>query len=420
MGFTVSPQPGVSGYRTARLVFMRTATASHYLQMSVLKMPEFYRKSVATFFCLVILTASLGCYLWVEHVPVSKALFPVHESAIPWKLVTTTDALLGGSSSTSVKDSTLSLDYEVYLTDDLTVPFVIQTIAFAEPADFNSLVDLTRFSTLTFKAKCAPHNILTFYVHVFDEKVTKPEDPASYRMASAPFSCKETLSAVEIDLRRLEVEGWWLDRFDIPASEHRNYRLEKVAAISFNMSQQSPANVRARVNIGELTLHGRDWRYAWAFAGLAVPLWCGYLFWLFRQYTLSLIKDVKEKLKKDLPSIAYQQLSVESHRDREKNQLLRFMAREYANPRMSLEFAVTRLGINRTKINELLRGEFGMTFNGYLKKLRLTEAVRLLSRDGANVAEIARSVGYKNVPYFNTVFKSEYGCTPKTFKRPAD
>ncbi|HEX7027730.1 MAG TPA: AraC family transcriptional regulator [Gammaproteobacteria bacterium] len=379
-------------------------------------MPEFYRKTIVSFLCLSMLTALLGYYLCVELTSVSKTLFPAHESAIPWKLMTTTDVPFGGSSSTTVNDSTLSLNYDVYLTDDLEIPFVIQALAFAEPGDFNSLVDLTKFSRLTFKARCMPHNVLTFYVHLFDEEVTRRGDPSSYRTASTPFFCKETRSDVEIDFRHLEVERWWLNTFDISVSDHRNYRLDKVGAISYGMSPHSPVNVRAQIDIGELILHGHDWRYAWAFAGLAVPLWCGYLFWLFRQYTSSLIKDVKDKLNKDLPLIAYQQLSVEPHRDREKGQLLRFMAREYSNPDMSLEFAVTALGINRTKINELLRDELGMTFNAYLKKLRLAEATRLLSRDGANVADIARSVGYKNVPYFITLFKDEYGCTPKTFK----
>jgi len=83
---------------------------------------------------------------------------------------------------------------------------------------------------------------------------------------------------------------------------------------------------------------------------------------------------------------------------------------------MSLELAVTRLGINRTKINELLRDELDTTFNAYLKKLRLTEAARLLCRDDTDVADVPRLVGYRNVPYFNTLFKNEYGCTPKTFK----
>ncbi|HTF85023.1 MAG TPA: helix-turn-helix domain-containing protein, partial [Cellvibrio sp.] len=59
----------------------------------------------------------------------------------------------------------------------------------------------------------------------------------------------------------------------------------------------------------------------------------------------------------------------------------------------------------------------GFTFTGYLNKLRLTEAARLLKEgEDANVAEIAYSVGYKNVSYFNKLFKEEYGCPPKAFK----
>jgi AraC-like DNA-binding protein len=49
--------------------------------------------------------------------------------------------------------------------------------------------------------------------------------------------------------------------------------------------------------------------------------------------------------------------------------------------------------------------------------LRLTEAARLLSENsGAAILEIAYSVGYSNVSYFNKLFKEEYGCTPKVFR----
>ena len=93
------------------------------------------------------------------------------------------------------------------------------------------------------------------------------------------------------------------------------------------------------------------------------------------------------------------------------------MATEYADPDLTLEKAITILGINRTTINEILKRELGFTFTAYLNKLRLTEAARLLSeKDNASVAEIAHSVGYNNVSYFNKLFKNEYGYTPKTFK----
>ena len=93
------------------------------------------------------------------------------------------------------------------------------------------------------------------------------------------------------------------------------------------------------------------------------------------------------------------------------------MATEYANPDISLESVTLSLGINRTKINEILKEELALTFTAYLNKLRLTEAARLLSEnEDANVSEIAYLVGYNNVSYFNKLFKNEYGCTPKTFK----
>jgi AraC-like DNA-binding protein len=93
------------------------------------------------------------------------------------------------------------------------------------------------------------------------------------------------------------------------------------------------------------------------------------------------------------------------------------MATEYATPELSLETAATQLGINRTKINDILKEELGLTFTAYLNKLRLTEAARLLSQnEDVNVSEIAYLVGYNNPSYFNKLFKIEYDCTPKTFK----
>jgi AraC-like DNA-binding protein len=76
-----------------------------------------------------------------------------------------------------------------------------------------------------------------------------------------------------------------------------------------------------------------------------------------------------------------------------------------------------RIGADREKINEILKTELGMTFTGYVNKLRLTEAARLLTdKVGMPIADVAFSVGYANVSYFNKLFKEEYDCTPKAFR----
>jgi AraC-like DNA-binding protein len=97
--------------------------------------------------------------------------------------------------------------------------------------------------------------------------------------------------------------------------------------------------------------------------------------------------------------------------------VLKYIATNYTNPELELESVVAGTGANRNKVNELLKTELGMTFTGYVNKLRLTEAARLLTeKSTATVAEIAYSVGYANVSYFNRLFKEEYGCTPKAFR----
>lgn len=378
-------------------------------------MLAFYKKVVPLFFGLVALTFLLALICF-NRVFVRDALLPARDSVIPWKLETITDGEKGGTSSITVNDSSFSLDFDYVLGGELRYPYVSTVLAFADLQNAKQLVDLSKYSTLTFRAKCAPHNILSFHLHSFDPRVTDPGNFSSYRIAETWFSCSGKWSDVAIDLRHIKVAEWWLQAFNADISD-RDFWPNKVIALSFLASRRGPVNKPAYVQIDELTLHGRQWRYAWALAGLSVCIWACFIYWLLKQYTRSLTMDVEDKLRKDRPLIAYQQLSIEPQKDREKTLLLRFMATEYADPDVSLEKAITALGINRTKINEILKKELGFTFTAYLNKLRLTEAARLLSENNkANVAEIAYSVGYNNVTYFNKLFKSEYGYTPKTFK----
>jgi hypothetical protein len=157
-------------------------------------MPGFYRKVIAPFLGFVFLTA-LSAYICIEHVFISDALFPAHNN------------------------STHKLGYDYHLTEDVTFPYVTQIIIFAEPENGENLVDLTRYYTATFRAKCVPHNVLAFYLHSFDEKVTDPANFSTYRIASALFPCGEEWSDVEIDLKHLKIPQWWLEASNIVVSD---------------------------------------------------------------------------------------------------------------------------------------------------------------------------------------------------------
>lgn len=55
-------------------------------------------------------------------------------------------------------------------------------------------------------------------------------------------------------------------------------------------------------------------------------------------------------------------------------------------------------------------------FTVYLNRFRLQTAVTLLNRTDQNISEIAYSVGFADIPYFNRCFKKEYGISPAEYR----
>ena len=374
-----------------------------------------YKRATAVFLVLFALTLAVA-YLCYRSLHVEESLLPAQDSTLPWTHFTLADSDVGGGSTIEVEDATYSLDFNYTIEKVLQYPTVTFVLAFDEVKMGNQLVDLSPYYGASLKVKCSHDNLLAFDLHTLDPVATVRDDFSTYRISQSLFSCDNQWRAVNVDLPHMTVPVWWLDFNNLEASS-QNYQLDQVMAFSIGASRRGPVGIPSNVKVSEFVLKRRDWRYAYLFAALFVTIWMGYAFWLFRQYTQYLIANVKEKLQRDRPLIAYQQLSIQPHKNKEKSQILRFMATEYANTEMSLEYAVSELGINRTKINEVLKEEMGLTFTTYLNKIRLAEAARLLAEsEDANIAEIAYSVGYKNVSYFNKLFKSEYGCTPKSFK----
>ena len=378
-------------------------------------MQEFYNKALVVFL-LMLGTSILVGYLCFNHTYLHLPLIPAGKSDLHWRVDPTSDVNQGGVSSIKINDDQYSLNFDFTMFKKVEYPTASAELVFIDSKGASALVDLSQYTSISFSTKCSPANTFTLIIMTFDEKISVPGDFLTYRGPSAYFSCNDKWANVELDLTRLETPQWWFNMLKLELSKQA-YKLDKVAKIIFGTTFQSPTEVASNIQINEITLNGRDWRYLYLFGILLVVMWSAYLFWLFRLHTQVLIRDVRDKIQKNRPLVAYQQLSVEPHRDKEKSAILRFMATEYANPELDVESIVSAMGVNRTKVNDILKSELGLTFSTYLNKLRLTEAARLLAeKDEANVAEIAYSVGYKNVSYFNKLFKEEYGCTPKIFK----
>ncbi|MBL4663390.1 MAG: response regulator [Flavobacteriaceae bacterium] len=73
------------------------------------------------------------------------------------------------------------------------------------------------------------------------------------------------------------------------------------------------------------------------------------------------------------------------------------------------------IGMGRSNLYAKLQAITGMSFNIYLRTLRLNKAKILLLDDSLNVSEIAYEVGYNDPKYFSRIFSEEFGVTPSKF-----
>lgn len=379
-------------------------------------MQEFYKKSLLFLIALLVVDALLAAMFIFLSQP-TYTLSPALRDGVRWDPVAVSDKELGGTSAVSLRGAgpgAVSFDYR--LTHDGKFPFAGIRFMAKDAKGNLATVDLRGYETITFTARCSPAYPMMLGMTGFDDKVSVPGQYLTYRSPGTFFPCNEQGVPVSIDIRRLTVPDWWLSMMKLPLSS-KDYQLDKVAQFSFGSSSRTPFGLDAHVEISNIKLHRQDYRYIAALAVILVTGWIMFGIWFFRTHTRTLAASLNSRLKKDLPLVAYRQLTVQPYRDEENATVLKFIATNYTNPELELESVVAGTGANRNKVNELLKTELGMTFTGYVNKLRLTEAARLLTeKSTATVAEIAYSVGYANVSYFNRLFKEEYGCTPKAFR----
>lgn len=378
------------------------------------QMLSFYRMAIGASLLLILATA-ITFYFGVSQSRLTVPLLPQERSALAWSAA---PMAVPGDTSTKlwVNSEAEVVDFSAYVSHEDLYPYTAYALDFAKFTDPDTTLNLEEYQNATFEVRCDPQNVLLFVMFTHDETVTNLVDPGTRRLSWHVFSCDTDWKPITVNLSELHTPDWWLEHYTLELSS-RSYRLDRVFGFAFVNSIQSPRDTEMNVKVTGLTLHGEDRRYLYAAFVVVAVGWLLFFLWLFRAYVKALIHDVKDGVKQNWPIIAYKELSIAPHKDKTRSALLRLMATDYANPELSMDVVVSSTGLNRAKINAILKEEIGLTFSAYLNKLRLTEAARLLSEETeASIAEIAHSVGYNNVTYFNKLFKAEYDYSPNTFK----
>jgi len=86
------------------------------------------------------------------------------------------------------------------------------------------------------------------------------------------------------------------------------------------------------------------------------------------------------------------------------------------NQQLGIPFICTEMGMSRASLYNKMKVLTGMGINDYITKVRLEQAIYLLTQSSLSINEIADQTGFSTPRYFSTVFKQYMGCTPTQYK----
>ena len=97
------------------------------------------------------------------------------------------------------------------------------------------------------------------------------------------------------------------------------------------------------------------------------------------------------------------------------NVILRFL-RKNIHQKLTLEDLCGTFNYSKSFLCKTFKEQTGQTLIDYYNGLKIEEAKRLLTQSSRSVTDIAGSLGFREVKYFDAIFKKSTGMTPVTYR----
>lgn len=360
------------------------------------------RSKIVWFYVFVLFLTVIGGFASYRYANPTFVVFSEEDSSTNWSLTSWHDS--SSILTHTMSDSAISAEFKL----SGKANWYNAGVAIVFDKSANKLVDLSSFNKATVTLKCSLTNALYFGLSAHDEKVTQENTPITYRSSGVFINCDTEWREVVVNLDSLEVAPWWLHKFGLKASDNKLY-MDKIIRAYLETTYDSPRDVDSVVSISRISFSGQRYNVLVNFFAFASLVWI-----VLAILTIKFYSSAKQNISEVEQPLSYEQLTFNSVRERDRQAIIDYISKNFSNPEIDNESVSKAAGVSRTKVNEILKSEYGSTFTNHINKLRVIEASRLLAeKSDAHITEIAYLVGFKNISYFNKLFKEEFGLTPK-------
>jgi LacI family transcriptional regulator len=93
--------------------------------------------------------------------------------------------------------------------------------------------------------------------------------------------------------------------------------------------------------------------------------------------------------------------------------------RQYACQGIKTAQVAAYVGVSRSSLEAHFRNVRGCSVHDEILRFKLGAATHGLQNTQSAIADIARNCGFKSAQYLHTVFRREFGCTPREYQQGA-
>lgn len=144
-------------------------------------------------------------------------------------------------------------------------------------------------------------------------------------------------------------------------------------------------------------------------------MWLLYMVYMHKQHVHKLIKQMKEIKKFVVP--INKDVETQTPDDKLMERVMKYINENLADSDLSVEKIAEAVGISRVHLHRKMKEITGKTPHVLIKYLRLRQAAKLLEDPKQSIAEVVFRCGFANTASFSTMFKLEYGVTPREYQK---
>ena len=215
-----------------------------------------------------------------------------------------------------------------------------------------------------------------------------------------------------LSLNDFYIPEWWTTHFLSEYDKKLNKDFSKVFKVSIRSGRFNKLNEKATIILEEISFFKNKKK-------VIISICITFIVYCLIILIIFLLYKYKEKVKSSMNRIIipYKFIKLENDLNDEERKIIKYLGENYNNSSLTLNNAGYYSGLPASKIPNILKKRFNLTFPQYLNAIRLCEAKRLLVKTDRQISDIAYNIGFKNVCHFIRIFKSIEKISPLAYRK---